>query len=212
MSSDCPLCGAAAGFFAYSQKRPFFRCPECGLIHLGAEHRLSAQEEKKRYSLHRNSPDDSDYRAFLNKLVQPLCGVLRKDALGLDYGCGPGPALSVIMKEMGFFVDNYDPYFAADETLLEKKYDFIACTETAEHFYYPRQEFNRLQNLILPGGWLAVMTHVYDDACPFDEWYYAKDPTHVSIYTPRSWAWLARNYRWKAVFPERNVVFFQRQF
>ena len=37
-------------------------------------------------------------------------------ARGLDFGCGPGPALTLLMEEAGFAKMNlYDPFYFADE-------------------------------------------------------------------------------------------------
>ena len=42
-------------------------------------------------------------------------------------------------------------------------YDFITCTETAEHFVAPRDDFLRLDGMLARGAWLGVMTETLDD-------------------------------------------------
>jgi hypothetical protein len=49
---------------------------------------------------------------------------------------------------------NFDPFFAPDRASLRRTYDVIACSETAEHFDCPGDEFQRLDRLLRP-GWLA---------------------------------------------------------
>lgn len=208
MISICPLCGAASHFYSHSNQRAFCACSVCGLIHLIPEQRLSSAEERARYLLHQNSPNDSEYRAFLDRLLVPLAALLSPGVQGLDYGCGPGPTVSVMMRERGFAMNEYDPFFTADESVLKQQYDFITCTETAEHFFSPKEEFERLDSLLKPGGHLGVMTAVYEQKPAFREWYYAKDPTHVSIYTPQTIRWIADRYGWSFSMAADNAVIF----
>ena len=62
--------------------------------------------------------------------------------MGLDFGCGPGPALANMMQSDGYEMEIYDPFFFPNKDALSKKYDFITCTETAEHFFNPHDELN----------------------------------------------------------------------
>lgn len=105
-----------------------------------------------------NDPEDADYRRFLARLAGPLLQRLPSDATGLDYGCGPGPALACMLREAGLQIRLFDPFFAPDPAALDDLYDFITCTETIEHFHHPAEEFARFDRMVRPGGWLAVMT------------------------------------------------------
>lgn len=89
------------------------------------------------YDLHRNDPDDGDYRNFLARLVTPLMQRLHPGMEGLDYGYGPGPALAQMLTEAGMRMALYDPFYAPDTAVLNRTYDFVTCTETAEHFRRP---------------------------------------------------------------------------
>lgn len=158
------------------------------------------------YALHRNRIDDPGYRSFLDRVAAPLCARLRRDARGLDYGCGPGPALVAMLNERGFACAGYDPEFANDGALLEQRYDFVACTEVAEHFTDPRSEFLRLHGLLAPGGWLALMTQWRRDDRDFARWRYVHDPTHVAFYRERSLRWVADWLGLQFESPGPNVV------
>ncbi len=207
---NCPLCSSAAVFFAEVGARDYFRCQACRLVHLAAEYRLSPQEERSRYSLHQNDPKDQGYRSFLSQVVNPLIERLRSGARGLDYGSGPGPTLSVMLEERGFPTRIYDPYFTPNETALEGTYDFLTCTETAEHFFSPQEEFDRFHNLLAPGGWLAVMTQMTPETRNFADWHYINDPTHVSFYGAETMRWIAGRYGWQMESPSANVTFFRK--
>jgi hypothetical protein len=206
----CLLCRGRTEPFAQAHGRSYHRCGTCGLVFLDPALRLEPTEERARYETHENDPDDSRYRAFLERLAGPLAEKVTPGAVGLDYGSGPGPTLSVMFVERGFQMMKYDPYFAPDMEVLERRYGFVACTETAEHFYDPGFELERLARLLLPGGWLGVMTGVLHDDIAFEDWWYVRDPTHVCFYAPETFRWIAERYGWRLLTPSRNVVLFQR--
>ena len=67
-----------------------------------------------------------------------------------------------MLEEQGYRMSLYDPFFAPSPDALERRYDFITCTETVEHFYQPGKEFRRLDRLLRSGGWLGVMTEMLE--------------------------------------------------
>ena len=127
-------------------------------------------------------------------------------ARGLDYGAGPGPALAAMMEEDGFSVALYDPIFHPDEAVLAHTYDFITCTETVEHFATPRADFLRLHKMLIPGGWLGIMTDILEDKEEFGDWYYHRDPTHVAFYTRRTFRWIGEWLRLEVEISQGRVV------
>jgi hypothetical protein len=162
------------------------------LIFADPASRLSAEAEKARYNKHQNCPHDHRYRQFFHHLIDPLVERLGNGALtGLDFGCGPGPTLSVMLEELGYEMLLYDPYFARDDSVLSIQYDFITCTETIEHFYTPCKEWSLLLSLLKPGGWLAIMTRLTNDVKSFTQWDYRNDLTHVSFFSRRTFRYLA---------------------
>jgi 2-polyprenyl-3-methyl-5-hydroxy-6-metoxy-1,4-benzoquinol methylase len=170
----------------------------------------SAADERSRYELHQNSPSDEGYRAFLNRLVDPLCEVLPPNAQGLDFGCGPGPTLSAIMSERGYTVRNFDPFFFPDATYREQRYDFVTATEVLEHMFTPATEIRGLLNLIKPNGWLALMTSVRTPDVDFENWHYPFDPTHVAFFSARSFEWIQRHWKLEMLIPHPNVRLFRK--
>lgn len=209
-SISCSLCHSPANFFIEAHARHFYRCDACNLVFLDPAERLNEQEELERYKLHQNNDQDQGYRAFLNQLAKPLIERLKPAMEGLDYGCGPGPTLSKMFEKKGFKMSVYDPYFFTDETSLKRTYDFITCTETAEHFYFPGKEFEKLNQLLRPGGWLGVLTQFVHEDRYFDKWHYPKDPTHVSFYSLETMRWIAGQYDWKMIIPAENVTLFYK--
>ena len=45
--------------------------------------------------------------------------------MGLDFGCGPGPALADMMQSEGNEMEIYDPFCFPNQDALSKTYDFI---------------------------------------------------------------------------------------
>lgn len=171
-----------------------------------------ADAEAAQYRLHRNDVNDQGYRRFLTKLVGPLAQRLPDGAHGLDFGCGPGPVGAVMLRERGFAVAEFDPLFAPDQTVLNRQYDFILCSEVFEHFHHPAREIARLDDLLKPGGWLGVMTGFEQPEQDFATWHYRRDPTHVVFYRETTLQWIADDRGWELVVPGRNVALFRQRF
>ncbi|HUF21633.1 MAG TPA: class I SAM-dependent methyltransferase, partial [Burkholderiales bacterium] len=196
--------------FAQIRSRQYFDCATCRLVHLAPECRLGREDEARHYALHENDPADAAYRAFLERLTTPLAERLPAGAQGLDFGSGPGPTLSFMLEELGFDMQIYDPFFASDPALLLRTYDFIACTETVEHFFSPADEFDLLDRMVRPGGWLGIMTGLLTADREFADWHYVRDPTHVSLYRPATMDWIAARYGWNLQLSGRDVVLFRK--
>ena len=170
------------------------------------EQYLSAWAEKAEYDLHQNSPDDDGYRNFLSRLTEPLLERLSPGSVGLDFGCGPGPALSSMFAGAGHQMTLYDPFYAPDMTVFDGKYDFITATEVVEHLHRPGEELERLWAALQPGGWLGVMTKMVIDREAFGRWHYKEDQTHVCFFSKEVFAWLAERWQVTAVFVGNDVV------
>lgn len=207
----CRLCrSSTVTDFAVAHGRRYGTCQTCGLIQLAAEQHPDPAAARAHYLTHHNDPTDAGYRSFLHRLAGPLVAHLPTGAQGLDYGSGPGPTLSAMLEEQGFRVRLFDPIFAPDASALQETYDFITCTETMEHFLHPAGEFERLDRMLRPGGWLAIMTEVYREQTPFTQWRYARDPTHVCFCQSETMTWLAERFGYRMLEPHETVRLFQK--
>lgn len=206
----CPLCTDTAPHLHTDRTRAYYHCPNCALIFADPASHLDAQAEKAIYDQHENDPADARYRQFLNRLAAPLLEKLQADMHGLDYGCGPGPTLSVMLEEAGMRVCHYDPIYAPDTQVLARQYDFVTCSEVVEHFHHPLRDWTQLVGLLRTGGWLGVMTSFVPPADEFATWHYKNDPTHVSFYAPRTIDWLAQCFDLHAESMADNVVLLRK--
>ena len=156
--------------------------------------------EKERYTAHQNNPQNAGYVGFLMQAITPALPYLNKNMHGLDYGCGPTPTLNGLLKTQGLQCKDYDPYFFPE--LPGGNFNFIFCTEVAEHFFEPAQEYSRLRDLLLPGGILTIMTELWTSIEGFAEWYYAKDLTHVCFYHANTIAYICDHYGFRKLNPD----------
>ncbi len=209
--APCPLCGAAdPPVIAGTGATGYRDCSACGLISMHPRHYPRPADEKAHYDTHENSPSDPRYRRFLNRLAAPMIERLKPGARGLDYGSGPGPTLSVMLREAGFPTRIYDPFYAPETDALTGTYDFITCTETAEHFHAPARDFQRVDRLLVPGGWFGMMTEFPSMDTDFGTWWYRRDPTHVCFYREETLSWIARRFGWRWERAGRTVAIFQK--
>ncbi|MEM8687400.1 MAG: class I SAM-dependent methyltransferase [Pseudomonadota bacterium] len=211
MLESCTVCRASTlSVFQEIDGKTYWRCATCHATLLDPAHHLGAAEERSHYLLHENRVEDSDYRTFLSKLAGPVLAELSPASEGLDYGCGPGPALAAMLGEAGHAMRLYDPFFHPDKTALVHAYDFVTCSETAEHFHRPAEEFDRLDSLVRPGGLLAIMTCFQTDDTRFAKWHYRQDPTHVVFYRAETYAVLAQQRGWHYNSPAKDVALLRK--
>lgn len=209
--SHCRLCDHPAPEpFATVEGRYYLRCPRCQLTALSAAQLPDLAIEKAQYDLHENDPGDPGYRHFLDQLATPLGRYLPDGAEGLDFGCGPGPALAGLLAERGFPCAVYDPLYATDDSVLKRRYDFVTCTEVLEHLHWPGRDWQRLGELVRPGGWLALMTRWLTDDNHFPRWHYRRDPTHVCFWKPETFRWLGDRDGWEPILMDNPVVLLRR--
>lgn len=207
----CPLCGwKEVEFRLLRDGVRYLGCGRCDLTFVHPADRPEPGAERARYESHRNDPTDPAYRAFLRRLADPLLERLAPGSRGLDYGSGPGPTLSRILTEAGHPTRDYDPFFAPDSGVLGGVYEFVTCSETAEHFHAPGAEFERIDGLLRPGGWLGLMTGIVGPDTDLSTWWYLRDPTHVAFYSMGTLAWIAESRGWRLVPISGTVVLFEK--
>ncbi len=203
----CPLCGGrSVVLFHRDQRRDYLQCRRCELVWVPADQQLPAREEKAVYDLHENHPADAGYRRFLGRLLLPLQARLAANSRGLDFGCGPGPVLAKMFAEAGHTMALFDVFYAPDEAVWSRDYDFITATEVVEHLRQPGGEMERLWSRLKPGGWLGIMTKLVRDAEAFSRWHYIQDPTHVTFFSRATFSWLAARWQTRAEFIGADVI------
>ncbi|MBF0289104.1 MAG: class I SAM-dependent methyltransferase [SAR324 cluster bacterium] len=210
--SPCPLCGSnESDLFFEDKKRAYWRCCHCLLVFVPTCYWLSIEDEKDIYDLHENSTQDPGYRQFLSRLSQPLSERLAPKQQGLDFGCGPGPTLSVLLEEQGHQLDLYDPFYYNNPSVFNKDYDFICSTEVVEHMSDPNKEFVKLFKMLKRGGWLGIMTKLVMDEHAFGQWHYIQDMTHICFYSRSTFEYLAQRFDAELRFVANDVILLNKK-
>lgn len=203
----CPLCWSDQTKIFSDETEVYHRCSDCDLIFIDPHYYLNQKEERNFYRTHENSIENEGYIIFLNRLMAPFEKELHLGQVGLDYGCGPGPTLSILFERKGYLMDIYDPFFFPNEEIFTKEYDFISMTEVIEHLHHPRKDLKRIINLLKKDGYLGLMTKLFNDNIDFNNWYYRKDPTHVIFFTKQTFNWIERYFSLDLIFEDHDNVF-----
>lgn len=160
--------------------------------------------------MHENNSNDHNYRTFLSKLFNPMIERIKAKDLGLDFGSGPGPTLSVMFKEAGHKMKIYDHFYENNPSVLEKKYDFITATEVVEHLHKPKEVLDKLWSILKPGSTLGLMTKLSSGTKNFKKWHYKNDDTHVCFFSKITFEWLAKQWNAEIEFIGVDVILLRK--
>ncbi|MGK7392511.1 MAG: class I SAM-dependent methyltransferase [Candidatus Cyclobacteriaceae bacterium M2_1C_046] len=184
--------------------REYYICNSCKLIFTDKIYLPDINDEKSRYLKHQNNIEQPGYVNFLNRVINASLPFLRDGMQGLDYGCGPSPTLSKLVARKGYSCDNYDPIFNPDHPL--GRYDFIFSTEVFEHFHNPKKELEKIISLLKPDSLLCLMTEQWETLDKFENWYYKKDPTHVSFFHEETFNFIYQKYNFQELYSDKSRV------
>ena len=201
----CPICNEIGSTF---YRDIYYRCHNCSGIFMAKQLLPDRQTERERYESHINDVNDPRYQNFVSPITEVILSNFSPHHKGLDFGAGTGPVISKILKDNGYQIYQYDPFFSDDISLLGQKYDYIVCCEVIEHFHNPKDEFKLLKELMNEGGKLICMTHLYNMNIDFDQWYYKNDPTHVFIYMAETVEWIKINLGFSAIVIDDRLIQF----
>ena len=179
----------------------YYLCTNCDHIFMGEKKIILPEKEKQEYLRHNNTTENEGYvamfRDFIEKCIDPYQDKIKT---ALDFGCGPGPVLAELLKEKGFEVDIYDKYFALEKIFENKKYDLITSTEVLEHLADPLETLKTLKKHLNKQGIIAIMTLFHPkNKEEFKKWWYRRDLTHISFYTPKTFEILAEMVEMKVL-------------
>lgn len=205
---NCLLCHTYSNPFELDT----FLCPECNLVFKNPDNFFSHEQDVHRYTTHNNNSNDQGYVEFLRKIIPPLKPFLPKKFDALDFGCGPGPTLCLLLEEEGGKVENYDPIFFPDgHLLIPESYDVVTATEVVEHFKNPRQDWETLVGLVKDNGILAIMTLFYSSEIDFKKWWYKNDATHIVFYQVRTFEYLMQEFNLELLYTDnKSIIIFKK--
>jgi SAM-dependent methyltransferase len=208
MTVECILCHGPAKPFFEAPPKKYYQCGQCSAIFLDPVCYVSKEDERLRYQEHNNDVEDPGYQKFVAPIVSAVQETFGPECKGLDFGAGTGPVAAKLLRDLGYTIELYDPFFWNDPSVLEKKYDFIICCEVMEHFHFPAKEFRLLRSLLDPRGVLFCMTDVYSEKIDFKTWYYRNDKTHVFFYHQDTLTWIRFQFGFSAMESDGRLVRF----
>jgi hypothetical protein len=206
MTANCPLCTAPAIFFAEHRCTNYYLCKVCAAVFMDPGQTLNKTAEKDRYLEHNNDVNDPRYQNFVQPIVKGVQDYFKPQHSGLDFGAGTGPVISKLLRDSGYQVAIYDPFFHDHSALLKKTYNYIVCCEVIEHFKEPAKEFKLLRSMLEPKGKLFCMTTIYHSQIDFNNWYYKDDPTHCFFYSKDSLKWIKEHYDFSELQITGNLI------
>jgi len=206
----CPLCNHIAEFFVQDKKRAFYSCEQCGLVFANPKSHLMPDLEKQRYGRSQKSSKQKPLSQFILPLLDQISQQQTGTLTGLNFGRLLDEHSRQSIADAGHIVNEYDPFFAADQSVLQQRYDFVCCYRFFDHLRHPHREWLLLNQLIKPGGWLAISTPLLTDKDHYAKWHYKNNPTHVSFYQHSTFEYLALNSDFELLFALKDLVLMQK--
>lgn len=194
-TTDCKICHRPLTAIHDTQMlSDFYHCPDCAFIFKDHEAYVSSERERKQYDQHNNTLESPGYvqmfEAFIALCITPHAQEIQTV---LEFGSGPGPVLSKLLRDRGLEVDSYDKFYAPTPVYEGKQYDLITATEVIEHIEGPLEIMRFFHEHLRKGGYLALMTQFHsNDSDTYLRWWYRRDPTHISFFTPETFRTLAK--------------------
>ncbi len=211
-TTPCPLCSGndVVLFFCEDKnyRQVYYHCLDCDLVFVAPECRLSSSDEKARYDMH-NNDESQHYVDFLSRLATPTLQYLPPHSRGLDFGSGTSQAMAKLFRQQGHDCQCYDIFYYPTPTLLEQKYDFLIASEVIEHLYEPKVVFEQWLSLLHANGVLAIMTCFRPVERSFSAWWYKNDPTHVSLFSAKTFKFLEQRYGLKRLLVCKDIAIFR---
>lgn len=192
---NCKICNSTVtSLFDERNNWEFFHCEPCEFIFKNPKNYVNSDKELSQYNNHNNSIESPGYvemfEKFIDATFEPYIDAISNV---LEFGSGPGPVLSELLRKKGLNVDIYDKYFSPTKVYENKKYDLITSTEVIEHIQNPLEVFEVFSKHIKKGGYLALMTQFHkNEEEDFKKWWYKNDPTHICFFRPHTFEVLAK--------------------
>jgi len=212
--NECKICDETTITIEDVKKKLFYyRCSSCGFVYLDDNHQVNSIEEKSKYDQHNNSLENEGYvqmfEDFIDLSIAPYLKNIKKV---LDFGSGPEPVFSKLLERRGLEVEIYDLYYSPQKVYEGNRYDLITSTEVFEHLSKPLETLNLLVEHLNTNGYIVLMTKFppQEDKV-FLDWWYRRDPTHISFFTPKSFEVMAEKVGLKVLKTiNENIVVFQK--
>ena len=211
----CKICSSDTTSITDTKtKKTYHKCPECRYISLDEAFYVDEEREKKHYDKHHNTLESLGYVKMFEDLVEefvlPYKGEIRS---ALDFGCGEGEVLPIVLQRNGVACDRYDLFYFPQKIYEGKKYDLIASTEVFEHLSSPLEVFKKLLSHLEIHGYLLLMSAFHpDNDEEFLKWWYIRDVTHIGFFNIKTFEYMAQTFGVTIIKHNfKNIILFQNR-
>ncbi len=184
---ECRLCGCPRTIhYATEVNREYRQCSQCHLIFVPDHHVLLLEDQIKRYALHDNSYENSDYCNYLKGVIKKIERIPLLNKRILDFGCGYDSVLTKLLHKEGFHSTAYDPLYNIGLDCFSQTYDIIILCEVIEHIQDIQKALTCINSCLASEGYLVIQTELYNGLDDFSSWWYIQDPTHINFFSKQS--------------------------
>ena len=111
---NCKICNTSlASMLDERNGWEFFHCKSCEFIFKNPNNYVTSDKELSQYQNHNNTIESRGYVEMFEKFItttfEPYLDEIQNS---LEFGSGPGPVLSQLLKQKNLNVDIYDKYFS----------------------------------------------------------------------------------------------------
>jgi len=210
----CKLCHQPlSSFYDEPMQCETYHCKACEFIFKDEASVVTQDKELKIYEQHNNSEENLGYVAMFQDFMDKTFLPYREEITSvLDFGSGPTPVLANLMLRNGFEVEKYDKFFSPEKVYENKLYDLITSTEVIEHIADVPEVMQLFSAHLNPKGYLALMTQFHtNEKADYLNWWYRRDPTHISFFRPHTFEVLAKVYGFELLFhDEKKLILLQK--
>lgn len=212
--NKCKICNTLSEILEDKKTNKIYhKCSTCRYISLDDKFYIDETHEKSHYDKHHNNLESLGYVKMFEDLVFDFVKPLHVDIkIALDFGCGEGEVLPIVLERNGISCDRYDLFYFPKKVYEDKKYNLICSTEVFEHLENPLEIFKKLLLHIEPNGYLLLMSafHPNDDD-KFLKWWYIRDITHIGFFNLDTFEYLAKKLNLRIVkHNSKNTIMFQK--
>lgn len=194
--------------------KEYHKCATCSYIALHESFYVDGVRERAHYDKHHNTLESLGYVKMFEDLVSEFI-LPYKDSIktSLDFGCGEGEVLPIVLEREGIKCDRYDLHYFAEKIYKDKEYDLILSTEVFEHLPNPLEVFIELLSHIKKDGYILLMSAFHpDNDEEFFKWWYIRDITHIGFFNMRTFSYMAENLNLEIVKHNfKNIVLFKKK-
>ncbi len=210
----CKICKSTTTKIVDSKKdRLYHRCSVCDYISLDDKFYLDKSLEKKHYDNHHNNLQSLGYVEMFERLISEYIAPYRsKIDKALDFGCGEGEVLPILLQRDGICCDRYDYFYFPKKVYEGSSYDLIVSTEVFEHLSNPMEVFTELVSHLNKDGYLLLMSSFHpSNEELFLKWFYIKDVTHIGFFSMKTFNYIAKRLNLKILRDNsKNIVMFSK--